>query len=324
MMKAPKVSVVIPCYNGGKRIINTIEYLKRQSYENFEIIVVNDGSTDDTESILADIKMENFRYAMQANKGIAAARDLGVGIAEGEIIAFTDDDRMPDKDWIKNAVNCFNDESVTGVQGSIILIDRKEVNPITMRAQRDITELDWRFATANIFYRKEAILDVGGFDHRFKINAEDGDLAWRIIKNNGRIVFCKDSIIKHKAKPYSYITRLKEQKRNMFSVLFFKKHPELRKKLILGLINKREDLYPLFFSLGLISYILSLVGFTVNIALTFLVLAIIFCLFTRIIVDLRLWKYPKRLVALPFWIPIDFLGFFWCLTGSFKYKTILI
>jgi len=323
-MNIPKVSVVIPCYNGGKRIGVTLEFLKNQSYNNFEIVVVNDGSIDNTEKILEGLKIDNFRYLTQINKGIGAARDVGVRVADGEIIAFTDDDRMPDEDWIKNAVKCFEDQDVSGVQGSIILINRKHANPRTMRIQRDITKLDWRFATANIFYRKKEILDVGGFDHRFRTNAEDGDLAWRIIENGGKIVFCKDSIIWHKAKAFSYTKRLKDTKRNVLSVLFFKKHPKLRKKLILRFINRKEDLYPLLCYLSILFYFFSLAGMSINVAFALLILSILFCLFTRIIVDIRFWKYPKRLIGLGFWIPIDFLTTFWFLIGSIRYKTILI
>jgi len=152
-----EVSVVIPCYNGAKRIGQTLEFLSKQSYPKYEILVVNDGSTDCTEAILREAaeRIPNLKYINQRNKGIAAARDIGVKSAKGEIIAFTDDDREPDRDWIKNGVEYFDDENVVGVQGSIILTNREEGKFFFMRTQRDITTLDWRFATANIFYRKK-------------------------------------------------------------------------------------------------------------------------------------------------------------------------
>ncbi|RFU61297.1 glycosyltransferase family 2 protein [Peribacillus glennii] len=94
----PKVSVVIPTYNRGEFTIHAVESVLAQTYKDYEIIVVDDGSTDHTEELLERYK-DRLRYVKQENQGPSAARNTGVRLAEGEYIAFCDsDDRfLPEK-----------------------------------------------------------------------------------------------------------------------------------------------------------------------------------------------------------------------------------
>src|SRR5258708_4266873 len=98
MRNKPTVSVIIPTYNRAALISKTIENVFQQIYQDIEIIVVNDGSTDDTLEKLASFG-EKIRVISQANAGPSAARNRGVEVAEGEIIAFqdSDDSWMPSK-----------------------------------------------------------------------------------------------------------------------------------------------------------------------------------------------------------------------------------
>lgn len=89
----PVVSVIIATYNGALTIVRTIEHVLQQTYENYEIIVVDDGSTDDTKTVLAPyITRGDIAYYYQSNKGCGAARNVGVTQSRGELLAFLDAD----------------------------------------------------------------------------------------------------------------------------------------------------------------------------------------------------------------------------------------
>jgi glycosyltransferase involved in cell wall biosynthesis len=89
-MKTPLVSVVIPVYNAARYIAEAIESVYAQNYESLEIIIVDDGSTDDTSAIIRSFK--NIRYVWQENQGVASARNTGITESKGELIAFLDAD----------------------------------------------------------------------------------------------------------------------------------------------------------------------------------------------------------------------------------------
>src|SRR5690349_1726872 len=89
----PLISVIIPCYNHGRYLIESVESILNQTYKNFEIIIVDDGSTDDTGFIARS--MEGVQYVYQKNGGLPAARNTGIKISKGEYLVFLDAD-----DWL--------------------------------------------------------------------------------------------------------------------------------------------------------------------------------------------------------------------------------
>ncbi|OQX54719.1 MAG: hypothetical protein B5M53_05570 [Candidatus Cloacimonas sp. 4484_209] len=98
--KSPTVSVIIPTYNRAHLIRRAIQSVLNQTYQDFEIIIVDDGSTDDTEEVVKSFKNERIRYIRQEkNEGAAAARNTGIKMAKGEYIAFqdSDDEWLPEK-----------------------------------------------------------------------------------------------------------------------------------------------------------------------------------------------------------------------------------
>jgi glycosyltransferase involved in cell wall biosynthesis len=98
-MKKPLVSVIIPVYNGARFISEAIQSVCKQNYEPLEIIIVDDGSTDDTPSVVRSFK--DIRYIHQENQGVAVARNTGIENSRGELIAFLDADDY----WTDNKLN---------------------------------------------------------------------------------------------------------------------------------------------------------------------------------------------------------------------------
>src|SRR5262245_32579431 len=119
----PRISVVVPVYNGAKTILKTIECVLNQSLKPLEIIIVDDGSTDDTERLLCNVDDE-ITFLRKENGGPASARNLGVRAAKTDFVAFTDSDCLPDRDWLLNLFRGFNGPKVGGVGGIVRSADK--------------------------------------------------------------------------------------------------------------------------------------------------------------------------------------------------------
>ncbi len=125
------ISVIIPVYNGGKYLNKGLKTILNQSFRDIEVIVVNDGSTDDTDEIISNL-LERYRdseikikYVMQANSGIAAARNKGLESASGDGIMFMDQDDWLEKDCVENLVRQMEETGADVVIGGFRLVDEK-------------------------------------------------------------------------------------------------------------------------------------------------------------------------------------------------------
>ena len=110
----PRISVVVCSYNGESTIGRCLEELGRLDYPDYEVIVVDDGSTDRTAAIAAEF---DVRLIRTENRGLSAARNTGIEAATGEIVAFTDDDAWPDRDWLRYLAHAFSSTDHAGIGG---------------------------------------------------------------------------------------------------------------------------------------------------------------------------------------------------------------
>lgn len=193
----PIISVVIPTYNRAHLLSQLLESLYEQtiSKEQYEIILINDGSKDNTEEVAFQFqnKASNFRYLQQQNQGPAAARNLGVSFARGEYIAFTDDDCIVHNDWLFNILNAFK-KNIIGVQGRTYT-DREKTSALTH--QIDNENGSNAVPTCNAAFKKSTIEQIKGFDESFPYpHNEDADFAWRI-SEFGEIAFDTNVLVYH-------------------------------------------------------------------------------------------------------------------------------
>lgn len=203
MNAQPLVSVIIPSYNSGEYITETINSILKQSYKNIEIIVVDDGSTDRTARILQNyIKNNNIKYILQENRGVSRARNTGIASSKGGIVALCDADDV----WVENKlelqVPLFNNQDValvyggTEVFGDDIDIDMDHSKAFKRGGIFDDLMRGNFICTSSTLIRKEVIKKVGGFDEKLKF-VEDLDL-WLRITSKYKADFTPERVVKYR------------------------------------------------------------------------------------------------------------------------------
>lgn len=192
----PKISVVIPAYNEEEFLAKTLESLKNQDFREFEIIVVDNNSTDKTAEIA---KIFGAKVIFEPKRGVGPARQRGFLAAKGEIVATTDADTILPKNWLSKIFEEFEKDSKLVAFGGLCHLYS---GPILVRVLSKIFlvyfgGILWKIRTlitgncyligSNLAVRKSAFLKIGGFNENLK-SQEDGDLAERI-KKIGKVKF---------------------------------------------------------------------------------------------------------------------------------------
>lgn len=195
-MTSTNVSVVIPVHGRPLELARVLDALASQTMasRSFEILVCDDGSNDvDRERLeQATRKATNARYLRQPKRGPAAARNLGIANARGGIIAFTDSDTIPAPGWLEALIAPFSDIDVIAVEGPV----RPPAAPESPLDEAPRNEGSARL-TANIAYRRSALLAVGGLDEAYPYPAfEDAELALAA-ERLGRFAWARDAVVTH-------------------------------------------------------------------------------------------------------------------------------
>jgi glycosyltransferase involved in cell wall biosynthesis len=182
----PRVSVIIPVYQGERFLAEAVESVLNQTYTNYEIIAIDDGSTDNSCEIL-EYFFDKIRYVFQENQGVAAARNRGIQMARGELIAFLDQDDFWCPDKLALQVACFDAQPELG----IVHCGWRRVNATgqvlgEVTAWENVPVLDlagwlqWMpILLSAMLVKRECLQRIGGFDPRFK-QACDVDLVQRL------------------------------------------------------------------------------------------------------------------------------------------------
>ena len=201
------ISIVIPLYNKEKSIAKTLESVLVQSYTDYEVIVVDDGSTDNSANVVKDFIAhidyrcidDRWTLLTQANAGVSAARNAGILAANGEYVAFLDGDDLWDKDFLKEMVQLISDFPGKSIYGlGCAQIYKDEIPAENENTYfRGVTEWDWNTmaysGSSACVNRKDAIA-IGLFDTRMT-HGEDVDMWWRLLLKKGGACYTK---------PYAY------------------------------------------------------------------------------------------------------------------------
>ena len=329
-----KVSVIIPTYNRKKILEDAIRSLFNQTYpkDKYEIIVCDDGSTDGTEETVKELMKNSpceLRYfkVQSKYKGPAFPRNVGIKNARAEIIGFTDDDCVTSPTWIEQAMPYFKNKKIGAIQG---FVAPQKYKPNRMEKIFKIdqgithTEDTGRGVTANMFFRKKAIIEAGCFDPGL-VWGQDTDLAYRVKRIGYEIPFCENVLVYHAVRYISYLKYFKSLKKYEFFALQLKRNPEIRNTLYLGFIFRKQDVYPIFVILTIISVVLNKILF-LNTYFTylFLLFSIVTYLWSRVFRDFHVKLYPLRVMAFIRNLVIDSLILYHVLRGAIHYKCFVI
>jgi GT2 family glycosyltransferase len=199
--RVPRISVVVCTYNGARTIRDCCEGLRRLDYPNFEVIVVNDGSTDATAAIVEEY---GFRVISGENRGLSHARNVGLHAATGEIVAYTDDDAYPDPDWLRYLAAAFVGSTHVGIGGPNIpppgdgpvaeAVANAPGGPIHVLISDQEAE---HIPGCNMAFRRSALLEIKGFDPQFRTAGDDVDICWRLRERGWTLGFHPGAVVWH-------------------------------------------------------------------------------------------------------------------------------
>jgi O-antigen biosynthesis protein len=197
----PRISVVVCSYNGSRTIGETLAALENLDYPDYEIIVIDDGSTDQT-SVIAG--RHAVRLIRTENNGLSAARNLGMNAATGEIISYIDDDAYPDPHWLIYLAAAFMRTEHAGIGGPNIAppgdgmiadcVANAPGGPVHVLLSDEVAE---HIPGCNMAFRREPLVAIGGFDPRFRVAGDDVDICWRLQERGSTLGFVPAAVVWH-------------------------------------------------------------------------------------------------------------------------------
>jgi glycosyltransferase involved in cell wall biosynthesis len=326
---ALRVSVVIPTYKRPALLQRCLLALLNQNLpaERFEVLVVDDGQTDDTRA-LVDALAEQMRHeggpALHylrplGTRGPAGARNRGWRAARADLVAFTDDDTVPDPHWLREGLRAFAPGRVAAwghvhVPLPPVVTDHARVTAGLERA---------RFVTANCFVRRGALVAVGGFDERYtRAWREDTDLYFALLRafpHDDAIVSAPAALVLHPVREAPFALSMKQQANMAFDALLFKKYPTLYRRFV-----GRRHAPPLYYAVAaatatmLAGWLLGRPPLALGGALVAGALILLFTL-QRLRGTSKSPRHVAEMLVTSAAIP--FLSLYWRLAGAWRWRT---
>jgi glycosyltransferase involved in cell wall biosynthesis len=227
----PKISVVVCSYNGAATLDGCLCSLMELDYPDYEVILVDDGSTDETPEIAA--RYPQVIVHRQRNLGLSAARNAGAELAQGEIVAYTDSDCVTDPDWLYYLALGMQDQGMDAIGGPNIpppddgwvarCVAASPGGPSHVMIDDRLAE---HIPGCNMAFRRDHLLALGGFDPQFRQAGDDVDLCWRWLDAGLKIGYAPTALVWHHRRN-TVSAYLKQQKGyGRAEAMLMLKHPE--------------------------------------------------------------------------------------------------
>ena len=202
----PEVSVVVCSYNGAATLEECLRSLVVLDYPNYEVILVDDGSSDRTSEIAR--QFPSVRYIRQSNLGLSAARNVGAQAARGKIVAYTDSDCVADRKWLLYLTMAMKDQQVEAIGGPNFPPpgDNRVAQCVAASpGGPSHVMLDDRLAEhvpgCNMAFDRQTLQKIGGFDPQFRVAGDDVDVCWRLLDADVRIGYAPAAFVWHHRRP---------------------------------------------------------------------------------------------------------------------------
>ena len=227
------ISALITLYNKQNTITKTLGSLLSQPRKFEEIIVVDDGSIDNSAEIVKGFmkKHKNIKYIFQNNQGVAKSLNVGLKMANTDFIAVLDGDVSLDKDWLSKLMPYFENEKIAAVSGLTKIMNPKNIwaalSGYNVEYRQFKIEGDFvdHLSTTNVIYRKAVLDKIGLFDPEF-IYGQDNEVSYRIIAAGYKLVLSKKTFCLH-FWPESFMGFMKQRIHGAWArVMLIKKHPK--------------------------------------------------------------------------------------------------
>ena len=201
LTKAPPVSVVVCSYNGGRTLAQCLESLRKIDYPDYEVILVDDGSTDDTPEIAT--RFPEVKTIRQQNQGLSAARNVGMQAASGAIIVYTDSDCFAHPNWLTHLVYQLERCGAVGVGGPNLTPDDGWLAACVAAAPGQPThvlesdQIAEHIPGCNMAFYKWALEEINGFDPIYRAAGDDVNICWRLQQAGHWITFAPGAFVWH-------------------------------------------------------------------------------------------------------------------------------
>jgi len=229
----PKVSVIIPCYNQGRYLDETVQSVLAQTCGDYEIVIVNDGSTDElTNSLLRDYRRPKTRVIHTENRGVSAARNTAIQSATGTYILPLDGDDLIGKEYLQKAVAILDENGNIGIVTCLIeffgaMNYQPVLPPFTVEAMLTRNDLP-----CSSLFRREDWERIGGFNNNMTTGWEDWDFWLSLLELEVGVHRIPEVLFYYRIRPGSRErTMTKEHRVQMYRQLYYN-HPEFYSKNI--------------------------------------------------------------------------------------------
>ena len=213
-------SVIIITKNHSSFLKRCLNNLLNQTYDNYEIIIVDDNSNDDTKQLINSFNSDKLNYFLNSeNKGLASLRNFGISKSKGNFIFFTDADCIPTSNWIDQGMKLLSNHEFAGVEGKTIV--ESQNFGISTHFVENIN--GGQYQTCNIAYKKEYLNKINMFNEKYDLAYEDIDLAIRI-KKVSKIAFNENMLVLHQLVPWNFKRLILNSRRAKYKVLLIKEH----------------------------------------------------------------------------------------------------
>jgi len=231
----PRASVVVVTRDRAPRLAALLASLERQSADRFEVIAVDDGSGDQTPSLLAE-RAAGGPYELRVIRaddrpGLAVLRNRGWRAATAPVVAFIDDDCEPAPGWLAELLAAAESNPGSFVQGRTVPIERELERSGPLTRTKLIEDAGPWFQTCNIAYPRALLEQLDGFDIRLRVVGEDTDLGWRAIAAGARPAYAPGALAAHAVEEIGFAGWLRIARRERLLGAVFARHPELRRSV---------------------------------------------------------------------------------------------
>jgi glycosyltransferase involved in cell wall biosynthesis len=322
-----KISIVIPTYQRPFLLLRCIRSLLDQYFRStdYEIIVVSDGPDEQTRIALKEMDPRHVQlkyFSLSYKRGPAAARNFGWKKANGRLVAFTDDDCIPDLKWLWGLWSAFLKSS----SAELVAFAGKTtvpLPPVPTDYERNIAHLETAdFITANCACTKEALEQTGGFDENFTMAwREDSDLQFKLMIRNIPIIKTDEARVVHPVRTAVWGISIREERKGIFNALLYKKFPVLYKRKI-----QPAPPWLYYFIIGfLFLFLACLITRSLNLALFAMagwLLTTIWFTAKRLKNTSHSVSHVMEMAVTSAVIPV--LSIYWRFYGSWKFRTLLL